>query len=343
MGLGSPLLDAPSTRAEIAELVLNNAREYAILVLDDDGVIVSWSPGAVALFGYDEAEAIGMPARDLFLPSDVAADLHRLELRLAREKGRAEDSRWHQRKDGGRFWGNGVTMLISGEGHSRFVKVVRDETRAKLADEQRILLLNELNHRVKNTLATVQSIAEQTLRSAGVESKTRNNLANRLVALSQAHDVLVQQSWAGADLHEIVDKALAPHGHPDRDNLRVDGPPVRLSPRQAVTLSLVLHELVTNAVKYGALTVTEGVIHLSWNTGIDGAGRRYLSMLWSESGGPVVSPPEHQGFGTRLIERTFASEEGGRATLSYDPEGVRCVIDLELSTPEEIPREFQNT
>jgi two-component sensor histidine kinase len=212
---------------------------------------------------------------------------------------------------------------------------VRDETARKRADEQRVLLLNELNHRIKNTLATVQGIAEQTLRAGQVDLRTRENLADRLVALSKAHDVLVEENWAGAELDAIVRQALAPHAGGVR--FQVEGPPVRLSPQQAVSLSLALHELATNALEYGSLSVEAGTVAVTWNIELDGQGRRRMNLLWSEAGGPVVFKPEQTGFGTRLIIRHFGRESGGSARLDYAPDGLRCVLELPLSGPGELP------
>jgi PAS domain S-box-containing protein len=326
----------PDTDPEIAQLVLANAREYAIMTLDQAGRITGWTPGAEAIFGYTAGEIVGRPGGDLFVPSDVAAAADRLELEVARQQGRAENSRWHLHKSGRRFWGNGVMMALT-DPRGGFLKILRDETPSRLAEEQRVLLLNELNHRIKNTLATVQSIAEQTLRSAKVDPATRANLTSRLIALSEAHNLLVAENWAGADLGEVVAQALAPHEHLGARIFDVDGPPVRLSPQQAVSLSLALHELATNALKYGALSVDGGQVAVSWNVALDGQGRRYMNLLWAERGGPPVREPDHTGFGTRLIARTFGQHDGGRAHLDYRPEGLRCVIELPLSQADEIP------
>ncbi|WP_395672790.1 sensor histidine kinase [Phenylobacterium sp.] len=314
--------------------MIANAREYAIMLLDRDGRIATWSPGAERLFGFSADEAIGQRLHLFFLASDVAAEAPDLELETARKKGRAENSRWHVRKDKERFWGNGVTMRLS-DG-SGFVKILRDETPSKLADEQRVLLLNELNHRIKNTLATVQSLAEQTLRAGNVDAGTRESLTNRLLALSQAHDVLVQENWAAADLHTIVGQAVAPHTRSD-GGIEMNGPPVRVNPQQAVALSLALHELATNALKYGSLTTPDGQVAVTWNTALDGQGRRYMNLLWEESGGPHVTEPQQTGFGTRLLAKNFGRESGGSARLDYRPEGLRCVLELPLSHSAETP------
>jgi two-component sensor histidine kinase len=229
-------------------------------------------------------------------------------------------------------------MMVLRDGpHAGFLKILRDETKSKVADQQRVLLLNELNHRIKNTLATVQSIAENTLRASSVDANTRANLTNRLIALSEAHNLLVAENWAGADLGSVVAQVVAPYEVPATPRFAVDGPPVRLSPQQAVSLSLTLHELATNAAKYGALSSAEGKVAAAWNVWQDGSGRRYLNLLWEERGGPPVAEPTRQGFGTRLITRTVGQESGGHAEIKYDPDGLRCVIGMELSRDEEIP------
>jgi len=320
--------------AEVAELLIANAREYAIILLDHEGRIATWSPGAELIFGFSPEEAVGRSLHLFFVASDVAAEAPELELETARKEGRAENSRWHVRRNGERFWGNGVTMRLS-DG-SGFVKIMRDETPSKLADEQRVLLLNELNHRIKNTLTTVQSLAEQTLRAGNVEASTRESLTSRLLALSHAHDVLVQENWAAADLHTIVGQALAPHARGD-GSVEVNGPPVRVNPQQAVALSLALHELATNALKYGSLSSADGRLAVTWNTALDGHGRRYMNLLWEERGGPLVAEPEQTGFGTRLLAKTFGRESGGSARLDYCPGGLRCVLELPLSDHAETP------
>jgi PAS domain S-box-containing protein len=327
----------PGNDETLAALIIENALEYAIFTLDPEGVIMTWSRGAERIFGYSLAEAVGMNFRLLFVEADVAAGAERLELQTARDLGRAEDTRWHTRKDGERFWANGVTMTLAPPGPAGFLKITRDETATKLAEDQRVMLLNELNHRIKNTLSTVQSITEQTLRGRGVDPAIRHDLTDRLKALSEAHNVLVDENWAGANLGDIIRAALAPHERPDRRAFEIDGPAVRLSPHQAVSVSLVLHELATNAVKYGALSVPTGGISVSWNAAVDGMGARYATLLWQEHGGPPVVPPSRRGFGTRLVERSFGSEGGGRARVEYLPEGARCVIGLTLSSPEETP------
>jgi len=319
---------------ELAQLIVRTIKAYAILVLTPNGEIVAWLGDAEVVTGYERDEVIGRNFDLLFTEPDRAAGAARSEIEVALKDGRAEDSRWHLRKDGERFWANGMTVRLDAE-EPLLVKVFRDETPAKRAEEQRILLLHELNHRVKNTLATVQSVVEQTLRAAGVDNELRENLAGRIIALARAHNVLVDQSWAGADLDVLVADVARPYER-DPSPFEFEGPQVRLHPSQAVTLSLALHELATNAVKYGALSVAQGRVHLSWNIAHNGSGDRYLTLLWKESDGPPVAEPTRSGFGSRLLRQTFSDQEGGRARLTFSPEGVSCVMSLRLIDVDQI-------
>jgi len=318
-----------------AELIVEHARDYAIFTMELGGRITSWNTGAERITGYAADEAIGMQFDAFFTASDRSAGQAQIELDKAWTEGRAEDTRWHIRKGGERFWANGVTSsYIDGETRG-LIKVMRDETRNRLADEQRILLLNELNHRINNTLVTVQSLVEQTLRATDIDRSVRENLTARLLALADAHKLLVDQNWAGADLQTILEKAVSPYQAGNHQRLRADGPGVRLSPQQAVSMTLVIHELTTNAVKYGALSVPDGYVETAWNLHYDERGARHMTFLWEEHDGPPVSIPERSGFGTRLIARSLGDDAGGRARVEYASGGVRCSINLPLITPAE--------
>ncbi len=204
-----------------------------------------------------------------------------------------------------------------------------DITDRKRIEDHRLLLVNELNHRVKNTLATVQSIAMQSFRRAKNEASGRQMFESRLMALSRAHDVLTNESWEGANLDEIVTQAITPYRTGDLNRFHVDGPPMRLPAKLALSISMALHELATNAVKYGALSSEKGRVSITWQTRHETDGW-WLRLAWSEADGPPVVQPEHEGFGTRLIERGLAQELGGETKIEYRPTGVWCEMNAHL-------------
>ncbi len=149
------------------------------------------------------------------------------------------------------------------------------------------------------------------------------------MALSRAHDVLTRESWESAALRDIVEQAVAPFATPESGRFEVEGPKIRIVPRQALSLSMALNELATNASKYGALTTSEGKVRIAWS--LDESVRpRRLHLEWSESGGPLVQIPQRRGFGSRLIERALASEMGGEVLLEFRPTGVICTIDTPI-------------
>jgi PAS domain S-box-containing protein len=201
-----------------------------------------------------------------------------------------------------------------------------DVTDRVRAERQQKLLLDELNHRVKNTLATVQAIAAQTLRTTASPAAFRESFEARLLALSSTHDLLTQSVWQGASLQEVILMELRPHG---AERYQLEGPEVALSPAETLTLGLVFHELVTNAAKYGALSTSEGCVRVRWDIHGD-ADLPRLELTWSEEGGPPVAPPTRQGFGSRLIERSLQGEIEGKASLDFAESGLRCHLQLRL-------------
>lgn len=187
-------------------------------------------------------------------------------------------------------------------------------------DRTRELLAAELAHRVKNTLAVVQSVARQSFAS-GSRLDALAQFESRLANIAGSHDLLTDNNWEPASISSVIERCLAPfRGKPDQFELA--GPPVLISPKRAVNLALGLHELATNAVKYGALSATGGRVTIEWSLGDDNS----LTLTWTEAGGPPVSPPSRRGFGSRMIERGIAAEMGGCVDLEFDPAGVRCTI-----------------
>ena len=207
-------------------------------------------------------------------------------------------------------------------GVRRLAGVSLDITERKRADERQKLLVNELNHRVKNSLATVQSIAAQTLRSSASPEFFREAFETRLIALSQTHDLLTRESWEGASLREVFDVEL--HAMAGEDRVVFDyTADVRLNPKAAVALGMGIHELATNAVKYGALSIPDGRVSVAWTLEED-----LLRLVWTERGGPTVTPPARRGFGARLLERGLAAELSGGVELTYDAAGLVCQMAL---------------
>jgi PAS domain S-box-containing protein len=311
-------------------LFVQNVQEYALFQTDRDGLVTSWNPGAERLFGYTTAEMLGQSMERLLTPEDQQARV------LAREKDHvlagehAEDARWMVKKDGSRFWAQWVTEPVHDEmGQLRGVaKVLRDETDRKRAEERQQLLIGELNHRVKNTLATVQAMASHTLRSTSDPQEFSTRFQQRLQALSRAHNQLTRSSWEGAEVAEIVREQLELEGHGER--VTASGPPAFLDAQSSLALAMVLHELGTNARKYGALSVPDGRLSLSWEIGREN-GEARLQLEWTERGGPLVRAPKNSGFGMALIRMSLRGV-GGQTDLQFDPEGVRCRLDVPLGS-----------
>ncbi len=205
----------------------------------------------------------------------------------------------------------------------------RNIAEQKAWDETQRLLVSELNHRVKNTLATVQAIASNTLSRTRDPARFVETFSGRIQALASAHALLTSASWQGADLKQLITDQLALRGSGRDERIQSSGPDVHLEPHIALPMALVIHELGTNARKYGSLSVAEGKVAIEWRVE-DNAGRPTLKFNWLESNGPKVSLPASRSFGSVLIERSLAFSLGGETTLSFEPAGLRCAISLPL-------------
>lgn len=201
-----------------------------------------------------------------------------------------------------------------------------DVTEVRVAERRQRLLIHELNHRLKNTLAVVQALVRQSLRERHVDKDVEDLITERLIALAAAHDVLNRENWEGAELAAIAQAAAAPYHGGGR--ISVAGPPARLEPQTAITLAMALHELATNAAKYGSLSKPDGRVQLTWT--VDG---QSAVLEWRETGGPVVRPPAETGYGSRLLGRVLAGEFGKPAEVIYAPEGLVCRIAAPLALP----------
>ena len=207
------------------------------------------------------------------------------------------------------------------------VQVSLDISDRKRAEHHRKLLVKELNHRVKNTLAVVQALANQTLRNTTSLHDASQSLSSRLFSLAKAHDILTQENWSGADLGAVINATVASQIEADR--VIQSGDPVWLAPSLAVALAMGFHELTTNALKYGALSTEEGIVSISWTNQKQGEDR-HLRVIWRESGGPSVSLPHKKGFGTRMIKRILNSA-AGEVTLTFEPSGIVCIFDAKVN------------
>lgn len=243
--------------------------------------------------------------------------------RNARFQGPADTVRGNPR-----WWDVQVTPIFGPDGKpERLLSVSRDITELKLAEEQQRLLAQELNHRIKNVLAMVQAIATQTFRATSDPFEARAAFLDRLSALGSAQDLLTQTTLTGARMADVVAEAFRPHGR--EDQLTMSGPDVDLAPRNALAFSLALHELVTNAIKYGALSADGGRVAVTW-TLTPAPNETAFALSWSESGGPRVVPPTRTGFGTGMIQRALSGYVGGATTLAYEPTGVVFTLTTTL-------------
>jgi two-component sensor histidine kinase len=203
-----------------------------------------------------------------------------------------------------------------------------DMTERKRAEEQQTTLVAELNHRVKNILAIVQSVARQTIRSSGSLGDFMPVFSGRLKALAIAHDILTQTRWTGIGLEELLTAVLAPHVSTEEERVAMEGPAILLSAPAVMPLSMALHELTTNAAKYGALSVRGGRIDISWT--LTGGEDKSVELSWKERGGPKVERGTSAGFGTVLIDRVIAYDLDGTTKIDFDPSGVRCTLAFPL-------------
>lgn len=299
----------------------------AILGIDLDMKITSWNAAAERLYGYTEAEAVGQSVL-ILVPGERAAE----EPRILRQIGAGRIVEPYEtvrlRKDG-----RPVEVLLSvspiHDASGRVIgasKLAHDITTRKEAERLQSVLVNEMHHRVKNVLATVIAIARQTIGRDKANRDAIEAFTNRIGSLSRAQDLLVHGDWQMADLRAIVSQAIAPY---PIEAFMIAGPPVPLPPKAVISVSLALHELATNAAKYGALSVPEGRVSISWQ--YDPTSSPLLRLTWNEAGGPEVIAPERKGFGSTLVERLLAAELRGEALLSYEKSGVMCVVEADIA------------
>jgi PAS domain S-box-containing protein len=264
------------------------------------------------------------------LPEDQPQILAAIEEAIAR-KGVFQLEHRVRQLDGTIGWTFSRALPIQDEAGEiiEWFGAATDVTERHRAEEHLQLVVHELNHRVKNNLATMLAVTSQTFRNARDMQDAEASVTARLEALAHASDLLTGDAWAGPSLRGVVEQAVRPHCVDDARCL-IEGPEIELSPRKAHTLSLAIHELATNAVKHGAWSAQNGQVVVTWSA--EGAtSDRRLHLEWRERGGPQVAPPAKRGFGSRLIERVLAGELGGGVKLQFEPTGLVCVVDARLA------------
>lgn len=321
-------LEDAQIRADRARLAESEARFRAmadsapspIWVTDENGALEFANRAFQDLAGVPMDQLTGDAWIQLMHPEDRD---HVVEARAAARRGERENT-WEARFRIGDEWRwlRTASRARTDEAGAfqGFVGLAMDVTDTRQAEEHQRLLINELNHRVKNTLATIQSLARQTLREGISMTEARDRLTERLLALSTAHNVLTRENWDSADIADIASEAVRPYDDPPGARIMIEGPRARVAPNVALAVSMALHELATNAQKYGALSAAGGRVTLTWRL----AGTRdAVELEWCEAGGPPVQTPATKGFGSRLLSG-LTGELGAPATIEYAPAGLCC-------------------
>ena len=296
----------------------------AMLVWELGEGIILFNRGCEELYGYGKAEALGTTPAEL-LKTRYPMDIEELLEHLG-EKGKWSGELLQASKDGAEIWVDSRLELIRTGGRRLVVETNRDITERRKSDDVRNLLVGELNHRVKNTLAIVQAIVAQTARTSATMEQFVAGLNGRIQSMSSAHHMLTEAHWSGASLREIATSQIEVSAG-ETSNVEILGDDVFVPPQTALQLTLMLHELATNAVKHGSLSRPEGRVTVSWTTEMRDTPR--IVLLWTERGGPPVTPPAARGFGTLLLERSGKLPHL-KANLEFDPKGVVCRIEATL-------------
>jgi PAS domain S-box-containing protein len=292
--------------------------------------IVFANDAFIKLTGFAREEVLGASFMSLITRgagSEAAAEIE------AAFAGRAdsEPEICYRRKDGTDFWASLFISSVCDEAGNvvqHFISLV-DHTSQREKQAHCEMLIDELNHRVKNTLSTVQAITRQALRANDDPKVVGESIESRIFALSRSHDLLTHHNWESAGLHDLIVAALEPFGVANgrAERFKVEGANTRLTPKATLALGIALHELATNAVKFGAFSNDIGTIRINWQIEMRPDGER-LILTWREENGPAVAPPTRTGFGSQVIERGLAHELKAKVRLDYLPGGLVCTIDL---------------
>jgi PAS domain S-box-containing protein len=310
------------------------ATPTGMIVTDQEGIVTFVNVQIEKLFGYPRSELIGQPI-EMLIPERSRAGHPALRDAFmtrpqTRGMGQARDLRG-LRKDGTEFPVEiGLNPFLSGD-RLLVVGSVVDITERKRHEEHICAIMNELSHRSKNLLMVVVAIANQTVRRATTFGEFQKHFENRLLAISRCHDLLVEKGWTGASIEALIFAQLRPFMDDPANRIDLAGPPIVLNPDAAQNIGLALHELATNAMKYGALSSPEGQIIIRWDIDEERTPKKFR-MSWRERGGPQVAPPTHEGFGHKLLSRFASGTPDTQVELAFAPEGfvwsLECQEDV---------------
>jgi PAS domain S-box-containing protein len=303
----------------------------AIVTKDLHGIITSWNRGAEQIFGYRAEEVIGKPV-NILIPADHPNEEPEILERIRRGERIEHYETIRLRKDGAPL---NISLTVSPVRDSSGTivgasKIGRDiternriETERRQTEAQNAILAREAEHRTKNILMTVQATVQLTKAENVADFKSA--ILGRIQALADVNALFVESRWLGAELHDLVTQELSPYRRGEGKRVNIDGPALLLEPNVAQTIAVTFHELATNAAKYGALSVEEGRIFVSWRR----SGNRSLVLSWTETGGPAVTVPAHEGFGTRVMT-AMTHQANGEMRLDWQPAGLVCEIVLPI-------------
>jgi len=298
----------------------------SIITKNLDGIIMSWNKGAERVFGYTAEEVVGKPVT-LLIPPERHNEEPAILGRIRRGERIDHYETIRRRKDGSLI---DISLTVSPvkNAEGKIVgasKISRDITDRKRSDERIATLAREAEHRTKNILAIVQATVN--LSQSETAGDLKRVIEGRIQALANAHALFVESQWKGAELSTLAQQELAPYLRENEARAHIDGPNLLLEPDAAQTIAMILHELATNAAKYGALSVVEGCVEVKWSV----AAHNQLVLIWTESGGPAVRRPARQGFGTRVMERMIRDQHKGDLRVDWRAEGIACEIILPVS------------
>jgi PAS domain S-box-containing protein len=315
------LLESEQRLRSLASIV--ESSDDAIVSKSLDGIITSWNRGAERVFGYSAEEAVGQPIT-IVIPEDRQSEERDILTRIRRGE-RIDHFETIRRRKHGNLIVVSLTVSPVKNAAGKIVgasKIARDITEQKRSQEQIAILAREAEHRSKNLLANVQAAVN--LSNADTADGLKRAIVGRIQALANVHSLFAESRWIGAELSTVATQELAPYVEKNERRIRIDGPPVLLEPNTAQAVAITLHELATNAAKYGSLSAAEGQVELKWLHKTDGQ----LILSWTETGGPPVQTPTHQGFGGRVIERLIGQLKGS-ARFDWRTDGLVCEIRLQ--------------